>query len=178
MRKSINIFCGIFEDNISDYKTYDHDQFIMTTGLRIYWYGYYLHDSAFSLDIATVYIVLWSWFTLSDIIILLIDLWSCYTESHTVLHMNWLIKSTKSGLLGETGSRESGRCAWKGGFFEGLAEYDFVISWLCDSVIMCALIVIWNLSTLNFFFILFRIHKAHYLIDMHTSCEWSTGWLR
>jgi len=34
LRKSINKFCGIFEDNISDYNTYYHDRFAMIPGLR------------------------------------------------------------------------------------------------------------------------------------------------
>ena len=35
LRRPINTFCRILEDNISDYITYDHDQFTMTIGLRI-----------------------------------------------------------------------------------------------------------------------------------------------
>jgi len=61
-----------------------------------------------SLDVATVYIVSRSWYTLyslSDTDILDTDSWSFSTESHTILHLHWLMKLTKSGLLRETGSR-------------------------------------------------------------------------
>jgi len=63
-----------------------------------------------SLDIVTVYIVPWSWYTLyslSDTNVLDTNSWSCYTESRTVLHLHWLIKLTMSGLLGKTGSRKN-----------------------------------------------------------------------
>ena len=44
-----------------------------------------------SLDIAIVYIILWSWYTLyslSDTNILDTDSWSCYIESHIILHLH------------------------------------------------------------------------------------------
>jgi len=41
--------------------------------------------------------------------------WIIYIESHTILHLHWLIKLTKSGLLGGDCRRENlGMCAWKG----------------------------------------------------------------
>jgi len=93
----------IIEDILLEYKTYDHDKFPMTFGL---------HDTDItcttmhsSLDIVTVYIVLWSWYilySLFDTGILDTDSWSYYTEPHTILYLHWLIKLTKPRLLGKT----------------------------------------------------------------------------
>jgi len=35
------------------------------------------------------------------------DSWSCYIESRIILHLHWLMKLIKAGLLGEIGSREN-----------------------------------------------------------------------
>jgi len=92
-----------------------------------------------SLGIVTVYMVPWSWYTLyslSDTDILDTDSWSCYTESHTILYLHWLIKLIKPEYLGETGSRGSGRCAWKGGSSEGLATRDLVFLWFMHAPVI------------------------------------------
>ena len=105
------------------------------------------------------------------------------TLSHTLfLHLHWLIKSIKSGLLGETSSKRSGRCAWKGGSSEGLVKCDFMIFWLCDSVIMWfsdyeRTIFISNLSTLNCFSILFRSTKHITCLICSCPVGWGTWWL-
>jgi len=53
-----------------------------------------------SLDMATVYIVPWSWYTLYSLFsidILDIDLWSYLIESSIILYSYWLIKLIKLG---------------------------------------------------------------------------------
>jgi len=125
-------FEELFENILLDYITYDHDQFTMTTRLHIGWHWHYLHNSAFIYWYCYRLYCPVIWFTLSDNVILDINLWSCLTELHTVLHSHWLIKLTKPGLLGETGSRGSERCAWKGGSSRALPH---VILCSCDLVI-------------------------------------------
>ena len=82
--------------------------------------------------------------------------WHCfriiYTESHTILHLHWLMKLTKLGLLGETGSREN-----LGGVLERAPPpralpHVFSCSWdLCTHLLLQ---VIWYLSTVNCFSLL------------------------
>jgi len=107
----------------------------------ISWYCYYLHS--FMITMYTVFTIR-HWHPRYR-------LWSCYTKSHTVLHLYWLIKSIKSGLLEETGSRRSGMYAWKGGALESLAKCDFmicdyVIQWLCTYLLLYETWVHWTVS--------------------------------
>ena len=96
-------FKELFEHILLEYNTYDHDKSAMITRLHNRWHRHYLHDLAFISWYCHVNIVLWSRFTpqsLFDIVILNTALWSCYTELYIVMHLHWLIKLTKPGLLG------------------------------------------------------------------------------
>jgi len=76
--------------------------------------------------------------------------WVMYTELHTILHLNWLIKLTKLGLLGETVAGEIQR-----GVLGRATPYGFGChTWSCY---LCALLLLhatWYLSTVNCFSLL------------------------
>ena len=122
-----------------------------------------------SLDIAIVYFVSWSWYklySLSGTNVLDKDSWSYYTESHTILHLYWLIKLTKPGLLGKTGRRKTGRCVWKGDPLVGLdSTCDLVFLWFMTCYYMLHdTWVQWTVSPC------YQDSLTHYLFDMQLSC--------
>ena len=125
-----------------------------------------------SLDIDTVYIVSWSWYTLyslSSTDILDTDSWSYYPKSHTISHLYWLIKLTMSGLLGETGSRRNqegalGRATLCG---FGCHTCSCVLEiYLCTCYYMLHdILVQWTVSPY------YQDQLTHHLFDMQLSCE-------
>jgi len=108
-----------------------------------------------SLDIVTIYIVPWSWYTLYslfDIDIIDIDLWSYLIESPIVLYLHWLIKLTKPGLLGQTDSRGIREACLEGRPLVGLdAIRDIVFLWFMRAPIIT---VTWYLGTVKCFSLL------------------------
>ena len=56
------------------------------------WYCHCLHCLVILIHIV---FTMWHWYPWHYF-------WILYVESHTILHLHWLIKLTKSGLLGET----------------------------------------------------------------------------
>ena len=111
-RKLIIIFWEIIREYFIGLWTYDHDRFTMTFGLNgtditcttLHVSGITCTTIYLSLDIITIYIVPWSWYTLFSLFDteILDHICIMYTESHTILHLHWLIKLTKSGLLVKT----------------------------------------------------------------------------
>ena len=124
-----------------------------------------------SLGIATVYIIPWSWctlYSLSDNDVLDTDSWSCYIESHTILHLHWLMKLTKSGLLRETGSRENQGGMLGRATLVGLdATRKLVFLWFMHTpVITCYMIPKYSELSLCY-----QDPLTHHLFDMQLSCR-------
>jgi len=95
----------LFKNILLDYVIYDHDWFTKTIGSHIGWNWHHLHYYAFN-----------TWYChhfldthCTDTDILDTDSWSCYTKSHNILYLHWLMKLTKPRLLRETGSRRNQR---------------------------------------------------------------------
>ena len=140
--------------------TYDHDRFIMTldymtlisptlsciylTSLALLCICYF-HCLHCPVILTHIVIPISHWYP-----------WHCfqiiYIESHTILHLHWLIKLTKSGLLGGDCRRENlGMCAWKGDPLRVWMPH-VILLFMCAHVITCFMIPEYNelfLSTIR-----------------------------
>ena len=146
--------------------TYDYDWFIMTFGLHDTDISCTtLHVSAItciiiylSLDISIVYIfsvyfviTIWHWHSRYQIQIM-------YTESHIILHLYWLMKLIKLGLLGETVVENIHRGMLRRAAPPRALPHVFLCSW--DLWAHQLLYVTWYLSTVNCFSLLSRSPNA------------------
>ena len=150
----------------------------MTIGLHIgcHWHSCTTLHSSF--DIVTGNNVPWPWYTLYslfDIDILDIDLWSYLIVSPIVLHLHWLMKLIKLGLLGETYSRRIREVCLKGRSLVGLdATRDLIFLWFtCTLVTTCYMIPEYS----ELFFPAIRIHERITCLICSCPVACGTGWL-